>query len=360
MIGVLPILARIDHLLTLFAGFHCFLIEHRKIAAIRGFDSDKGQLDPGFARIACPSSSAPSTRRPPPCATVDGAGPSGADAFQDHRETALSIRMPGHVTHEAPGTVPGLAHRRADLDGGIELSDVTFRYPHSARPGLRDVSLRIEPGTIVGVVGRSGSGKTTLTRLIQGLYTPDSGAVRLSGVDLREFDPGELRRRIGVVLQDDFLFRRTVLENIALATPGAGIEQVKHAAMLAGAHEFIERLPQGYHTELDEQAADLSGGQRQRLAIARALVRDPRILILDEATSALDPESAAIVRQNLRRIARGRTVLIVSHRPAMLEEADRILVLDEGTLVGAGTHPELLHRCPIYAGSWRRRHDVAA
>ena len=208
---------------------------------------------------------------------------------------------------------------------------------------------------MVGVVGRSGSGKTTFTRLIQGLYPVQEGVIRFDGVDIREIDLAHLRRSTGVVLQDNFMFRGSVRENIAMGRPDASFEAIVAASQAAGADEFIERLPQGYDTLLEENAANLSGGQRQRLAIARALLPQPRILILDEAASALDPESEAIFMRNLGRIAAGRTVIIVSHRLSTLVKSDRIFVFDQGRLSDAGRHAELLGRCDPYTQLWNQQ-----
>ena len=207
----------------------------------------------------------------------------------------------------------------------------------------------------MGVVGRSGSGKTTLTRLLLGLHEASEGVVRIDGIDIREFDTRHLRRSVGVVLQDGFMFRGTVRENIAMAQPEATLETVIEAARTAGADEFIERLSQGYDTPLEEGGTNLSGGQRQRLAIARALLPQPPVLVLDEAASALDPESEGIFLDNLGRIARGRTVIIVSHRLSTLVGADAIMVLDRGRIVDAGRHTELLPRCAIYSRLWQQQ-----
>jgi ABC-type bacteriocin/lantibiotic exporter with double-glycine peptidase domain len=205
---------------------------------------------------------------------------------------------------------------------------------------------------MLGLVGRSGSGKSTITRLLQGINREYEGYVKIDGVDLREINLAHLRRSFGVVLQDNFLFRGTIRENLIAGRPGLTLEDVVRAARLAGAEEFIERLPQGYETFIEEGSPNLSGGQRQRLAIARALINDPRILILDEATSALDPESEALVNANLLRIARGRTMVIVSHRLSSLTECDAILVLDKGQVVDMGPHRELVERCAIYRQLW--------
>jgi ATP-binding cassette subfamily B protein len=208
---------------------------------------------------------------------------------------------------------------------------------------------------MVGVVGRSGSGKTTFTRLLQGLYLPQSGMIRFDGHDIREIDLPHLRRSIGVVVQESFLFKATVRENIGVSRPGSSFAEVSKAAAMAGADEFIRRLPQGYDTMLEENASNLSGGQKQRLSIARALLPEPLIMIFDEATSALDPESEAIVQENLARIAQGRTLVVVSHRLSSLTQADVILVFDKGRIADAGSHAELVGRCDIYQHLWRQQ-----
>jgi ATP-binding cassette subfamily B protein len=263
--------------------------------------------------------------------------------------------MLGEVMNHRPERDDRGRGMRPEVQGALEFAEVTFRYAPEASPALDAVSFTVPAGSVFGVVGRSGSGKTTITRLIQGLHVPQSGQVRLDGVDTREIDLVHLRSAIGVVLQESFIFRGTVRENIAAPRPGASFEEVVAAARMAGADEFIERLPRGFDTRLEENGENLSGGQKQRLAIARALVTDPRLLILDEATSALDPESEAIIRRNLARIARGRTVVIVSHRLATLVDADAILVLDRGRIADVGRHAELLPRCAAYRQLWTQQ-----
>jgi len=238
------------------------------------------------------------------------------------------------------------------IKGQIEFKDVRFRYSNSAPYALDGVTLTIPQGTMLGIMGRSGSGKTTVTRLLQRLNSSYEGMIKVDGMDLREIDLTHLRTHIGVVPQENFLFSGTIRENIAMAKPDASFMEVVHAAQLAGAEEFIERLPRGYDTILEEGATNLSGGHRQRLAIARALLIDPPVLILDEATSALDAESEAIVNANLKRMAKGRTVLSISHRLSMLVEADAILVLERGKFYDLGTHEELVIRCDIYRTMW--------
>ena len=245
---------------------------------------------------------------------------------------------------------------RTPLLGRVEFSDVTFRYPGSVSPALDRVSFTIEAGSVFGIIGRSGSGKTTVTRLLQALHSDYHGLIKIDGNDLREVDVDHLRSSLGVVLQENFLFRGTIRETIAAAKPHATFEEIVQAARLAGAEEFIERLPAGYETFIQEGSTNLSGGQRQRLAIARALMGNPRILMLDEATSALDADSEAIVNANLMRIAQGRTLIVISHRLSSLVNANKILVLEQGSVYDSGTHQELLERCDIYAGLWHLQH----
>jgi subfamily B ATP-binding cassette protein HlyB/CyaB len=241
---------------------------------------------------------------------------------------------------------------RLPIRGEVSFSDVSFRYSPGALYALEKISFAVPAGTMLGIMGRSGSGKTTVTRLLQRLNASYEGMIKIDGMDLREIDLMHLRTHIGVVPQENFLFAGTIRENISIAKPDASFANVVRAAQLAGAEEFIERLPRGYDTQLEEGASNLSGGQRQRLALARALLIDPPVLILDEATSALDAESEAIVSANLKRMAKGRTVLSISHRLSMLVECDAILVLERGRFYDLGTHEELLQRCDIYKHMW--------
>ncbi|MDC7784347.1 peptidase domain-containing ABC transporter [Rhodoplanes sp. TEM] len=273
----------------------------------------------------------------------------------EYQETALAIGMLAGVMNQAPERAGGQRGYRPPIRGEIEVADVGFSYGPGLPSVLRDVSFKIPAGGFVGLVGTSGAGKTTLTRLIQGLYVPQSGVVRIDGTDIREIDIVHLRQHMGVVLQDSFMFRGTIRENIGMGRPDASIEQIVEAARLGGALEFVERLPKGFDTLLEENASNLSGGQRQRLSIARALLRQPRILLFDEATSALDPESEAIVYGNLRAIARGRTLIMISHRLASLVEADSIVVLDKGGVAGLGSHAALLKTCAPYQQLWARQ-----
>ncbi len=249
---------------------------------------------------------------------------------------------------------------RTPLSGHVEFAKVRFKYLGATSPALDNVSFEVPIGYTFGIVGRSGSGKTTITRLLQRLHSDYEGLIKVDGIDVREYDVRHLRRSLGVVLQENFLFSGTIRENITAAKPHATFDEVVRAARLAGAEEFIDRFPRGYETHIYEGSPNLSGGQRQRLAIARALILDPRILILDEATSALDPESEAIVNENIRRIAAGRTVIVVSHRLSSLVNSDAILVLDRGKVAAVGRHEELLETCDIYSGLWHQQNRHVA
>jgi ATP-binding cassette subfamily B protein len=262
--------------------------------------------------------------------------------------------LAGMMNHP-PERDPTFRGSKPPVHGRLDFEGTTFRYPGAAVNALDHVNLTVNEGEVIGVVGRSGSGKTTLTRLIQGIQVPTEGIIKLDGVDLRQIDLTYVRKNIGVVLQESFLFRGTIRENIAISNPRASAEEVVAAARLAGAEEFIDQLPMAYDSLLEEGATNLSGGQRQRIAIARALLPQPRLLIFDEATSALDPESEAIIQQNLSEIAKGRSMIIVSHRLSSLVNADRILVLDKGRMVALAPHSELLQTCDIYAHLWRQQ-----
>ena len=285
-------------------------------------------------------------------------GPLGqiVSLVHSYQEAGLSVRMLGEIMNRRPERSPSVRGLRAPIAGQIEFDHVTFRYSESAPPALDDVSLTVRPGEVFGIVGRSGSGKTTLTRLVRAMYQLQLGSVRIDGHDVREIDLPHLRSQVGVVLQQGFLFRGTVRENIGSTKPDATLEEIVAAATASGADEFIKTLPQGYDTLLEEGGTNLSGGQQQRIAIARALLRQPRILILDEATSALDPDSEAILQANLAEIAKGRTVIIVSHRLSSLVTADKIVVLDRGRLVDQGSHAELMSRCTTYRHLWNQQH----
>jgi ATP-binding cassette, subfamily B, bacterial HlyB/CyaB len=277
-----------------------------------------------------------------------------AQLGQDFHQARISIARLGDILNAAPEPAfrPGQAPL-PPIRGDIAFEHVTFRYRLDGPEALHDISLHIAAGQMVGVVGPSGSGKSTLSKLIQRLYVPESGRVLIDGADLAQVDTAWLRRQVGSVLQENILFNRSIRDNIALAELGMPMERVIAAAKLAGAHDFILELPNGYDTMVGERGATLSGGQRQRIAIARALVTDPRILIFDEATSALDYESERIVQQNMRQIARGRTVIVIAHRLSTVRTCDRIITIERGRLVEDGTHDELLRSGGRYAALHR-------
>ncbi len=280
--------------------------------------------------------------------------------WQDFQQVQVSVARLGDILNAPPEPVPQNLLTLPPPRGAIDLRNVTMRYRRDAPDALRNVTLSIAPGEVIGVVGPSGSGKSTLTKLIQRLYGPQTGQVMLDGVDVAQLDPGWLRRQIGVVLQENILFNRSIHENIALGDPAMPRVMVMQAAKLAGADEFIAGLPQGYDTMIEERGANLSGGQRQRIAIARALATNPRILILDEATSALDYESERIIQENMRAIVRGRTVIIIAHRLAAVRPCTRIVGMQRGEIVEVGSHDELLRReSGLYAHLWELQSDQA-
>jgi ATP-binding cassette, subfamily B, bacterial HlyB/CyaB len=279
-----------------------------------------------------------------------------AQAMVQIDEARSAITRVARVINREPEAGRSGRGIRTPFTGRIEFNEVSFRYPGATSPALDRISFGIPEGTVFGIVGRSGSGKTTVTRLLQALHSEYNGLIKIDGNDLREIDVDHLRSSLGVVLQENFLFRGSIRDTIAAAKPDATFEEVVRAARLAGAEEFIEKLPAGYETFIQEGSTNLSGGQRQRLAIARALMGNPRILMLDEATSALDADSEAIVNANLLRIAQGRTLIIISHRLSALVAADQILVLERGAVYDIGRHEELLERCDIYAGLWHLQH----
>ncbi|MDO9437984.1 type I secretion system permease/ATPase [Hydrogenophaga sp.] len=266
-----------------------------------------------------------------------------AQLWTDFQQTGISVQRLGDILN-SPTEAAASGIVLPPLAGRIAFKDVVFRYHPEGPEVLKNLSIDIAPGEIVGVVGRSGSGKSTLTKLVQRLYLPERGRVLVDDTDLAMTDASSLRRQIGVVLQDNVLFARSIRDNIALADPGVPMVEVMKAAHLAGAHDFINELPLGYGTLVGEHGATLSGGQRQRIAIARALITDPRILILDEATSALDYESERVIQDNMKLIAQGRTVIIVAHRLSAVRDADRIVVMDRGEIVEMGSHAELLKK----------------
>ncbi|KZL11701.1 Toxin RTX-I translocation ATP-binding protein [Pseudovibrio sp. Ad26] len=271
-----------------------------------------------------------------------------AQLWQDFQQFRISIQRLGDILNTKTEVSTSAPENLPPVQGKVELKNVTFRYRPNEPEILHNVSIEMPAGQTIGVVGRSGSGKSTITKLIQRLYVPETGRVLIDGIDLGLMDPAWLRRQIGVVLQENILFNRSVRDNIALSSPAMPMARIMQAAKLAGAHEFILQLPKGYDTILEERGSNLSGGQRQRIAIARALVTAPRILILDEATAALDYESERIFQQNLARIAQGRTVIIIAHRLSTVRHADTILVMDQGKVIQQGRHDELIRQAGLY------------
>jgi len=273
-----------------------------------------------------------------------------AQLWQDFQQARVSVRRLGDILNAVaePAYKPGRA-ALPEIRGSITLDHVNFRYRLDRPEVLKDVTVQVPAGQMVGIVGPSGSGKSTLAKLVQRLYVPESGRVLIDGTDIAMVDVAWLRRQVGVVLQENVLFNRSIRDNIALGDPSWPMERVVTAAQLAGAHDFILELPEGYDAVVGERGSSLSGGQRQRIAIARALIGDPRILILDEATSALDYESERIVQQNMSRIAQGRTVLVIAHRLSTVRLADRIITLERGRIVEDGSHDELIRKGGRYA-----------
>lgn len=273
-----------------------------------------------------------------------------AQLWQDFHQARVSIARLGDILNAVPESIykPGRTALPA-IRGTISIEHATFRYRIDGPEVLKDVTLRVPEGQVLGIVGPSGSGKSTLTKLVQRFYVPESGRVLIDGVDIGIVDVAWLRRQIGVVLQENVLFNRSIRDNIALGDPSCPMERVVAAAQLAGAHEFILELPEGYDAIVGERGSSLSGGQRQRIAIARALIGDPRILIFDEATSALDYESERIIQNNMRKIAVGRTVIVIAHRLSTVRHADRIITVDRGRIVEDGKHDELVVKGGRYA-----------
>jgi subfamily B ATP-binding cassette protein HlyB/CyaB len=284
-----------------------------------------------------------------------------AQLWTDFQQTGISMARLGDILNTRTEVPPTTAAQLPALKGRVQFDAVSFRYRPEAPPVLQGLSIDVRAGEVLGIVGRSGSGKSTLTKLVQRLYVPQQGRVLVDGIDISLVDAAQLRRQIGVVLQENLLFNRSVRENIAIVDPAAPIEAVMRVAQLAGAHEFVSALPEGYDTIVSEQGANLSGGQRQRIAIARALFTNPRILILDEATSALDYESEAILQRNMAAICQGRTVIVIAHRLSSVRQAHRIVVLDRGRLVEEGSHESLLKKAGgLYAHLWSMQAGTAS
>lgn len=281
--------------------------------------------------------------------------------WQDFQQVQISVDRLGDILNTPMERPPGIRLSLPTPKGHIEFRNVTFRYRPGSPEVLKNVSLELRPGEVIGIVGASGSGKSTLTKLVQRLYLPEEGQILLDGADLSQLDPAWLRSHIGVVLQENLLFNRTIHDNIAFSNPAMQRAQVIAVAKLAGADEFITRLPQGYDTMIEERGANLSGGQRQRIAIARALATNPPILILDEATSALDYESERVIQANMGQIASGRTVIIIAHRLAAIRPCSRIVGIKDGRIAEVGGHDELLGRPDgLYSRLWALQNDRGA
>lgn len=271
-------------------------------------------------------------------------------SWQDFQQAGISIKRLGDIfNNKTEPTLDPAKSRLPSIKGDIRFDKVYFRYTPNGPEVIRNVSFGVHPGTVVGVVGRSGSGKSTISKLLQRLYIPESGKILIDGVDIATTDPSWLRRQIGVVIQENFLFNASVRENICIHKPSASMEEIVRVAKIAGAHDFILELPEGYDTQVGERGEGLSGGQKQRIAIARALLHDPKILIFDEATSALDYESENIIQKNLKQIVAGRTVIIIAHRLSTLKSVDKIMAIDKGQLVEYGTPRVLLKKNGLYA-----------
>ncbi len=268
--------------------------------------------------------------------------------WNEFQQALLSVDRLGDILNHPQEVTTDKAITLPQLKGALKIDQVAFAYQPGGPNALENLSVEIKPGMSVGIVGRSGSGKSTLAKLLQRLYIPTNGAIYIDGIDARHLNPFWLRYNIGVVLQENYLFSGTIRDNIALPKPDAAMDLIIQAAQIAGAHEFISQLPEGYETPVSERGSSLSGGQRQRIAIARALITNPRLLIFDEATSALDYESEKIIQNNMQKIKQGRTTLIVAHRLATIKDCDLILVLEKGRLVEAGSHEALLQSRGYY------------
>jgi len=276
--------------------------------------------------------------------------------IHEYQQIALSVKMLGVVMNTPEEPAGGGIRNR--FKGEVSFEGIGFQYRPDLPQVIKNFSLKIPAGSTIGIVGRSGSGKSTLTKLLQGMYNVQQGVVKIDGVDIREIDKSHLRSSIGVVLQDNYFFSGSIRDNISMTKRNAALEEIIYAAKLAGADEFIQKTTRGYDCMLEENAVNLSGGQRQRLAIARALLTNPPILIFDEATSALDPESEQLIRDNLKAIAKDRTVIIVSHRLSIISGADQILTLENGEMTSLGTHKELLAQPGVYRNFWRQQMEV--
>jgi ATP-binding cassette, subfamily B, bacterial HlyB/CyaB len=315
-------IGKIVTVLTLWLGSHLVISGKMSVGALVAFNMMAGRVATPVLRLA--------------------------QLWQDFQQIGISMQRLGDILN-TPTEIPQSRQALPQVKGEIEFEDVKFRYAPDSPQILKGISFTLQSGEVIGVVGRSGAGKSTLTKLLQRLYLPEAGRIRIDGIDLALADPAWLRRQIGVVLQENRLFNCSIRENIAMTDPGLPLDRVIHAAKLAGAHEFISELAEGYDTVVGEHGTGLSGGQRQRVAIARALISDPRILIFDEATSALDYESERIIQQNMKAICAGRTVIIIAHRLSAVRDAHRIIAMDKGLIVEVGSHDALLQQKGYYA-----------
>jgi len=268
--------------------------------------------------------------------------------WNEFQQTLLSVDRIGDILNTPTEQKNDKAITLPKIEGSVKLDNITFSYSPEMQSVINGISADFKAGQSIGLVGRSGSGKSTITKLLQRLYIPNGGTIYIDGVDIRHMNPKWLRNNIGVVLQENYLFSGTIKDNISLSRPDAPMENIIKAAQVAGAHEFISELSQGYDTQVGERGAALSGGQRQRVAIARALIINPRILIFDEATSALDYESEKIIQNNMEMIKDGKTMFIVAHRLTTVKKCDVILVLDKGQIVERGSHDELMNMKGYY------------
>jgi len=269
--------------------------------------------------------------------------------WQDFQQTSISVKRLGDIFNSKPElSINSSKMRLPEIKGDIRFEKVSFRYSPQSAEVIKNMSFGIRPNTVVGVVGKSGSGKSTISKLVQRLYVPESGKILIDGNDIAMADPNWLRSQIGVVLQESFLFNATIRENIAIRNPASSMDEIINAAKIAGAHEFILEMSEGYDTMIGEKGTGLSGGQKQRIAIARALLTNPRILIFDEATSALDYESESIIQKNLKEICKGRTVMIIAHRLSTLKDADLIMVVDKGQIAEYGPKQKLIDNKGLY------------
>ena len=278
--------------------------------------------------------------------------------WQSMQQTILSVERLGDIINTPAEARVGNLRGTKPLQGHLQFENVVFRYNPESFAVLDEVSFEITAGTKIGIVGRSGSGKSTVAKLVQRLYLPEAGRIMIDGQDIMKIDPEWLRRNIGVVLQENYLFNGSVRDNIAITRPSASINEVILAAQLAGAHEFILELAEGYDTSVGERGMALSGGQRQRIAIARALLNNPSVLVFDEATSALDVQTEQFIMHNMNKITEGRTTMIIAHRLSTVKNCDKIFVLDQGKIIEQGTHAELMALGGFYHRLYSIQHEV--